>query len=418
MPQLRPSAKRAGRHNGLAAGAVKLDQRAMTDSVLLPAPQARPLVRSLPGSLVREIANAHLTQPDLIPLWFGESDLPTAPEIRAAAADSLAAGETFYSANLGLDALREGIAGYQAAQFGGGARAANVAVANSGLNTLLLAMTALAGPGDEVVTLTPSWPNIPAIPRLLGATVREVPLRLANGRFTLDLGELFAALNDRTRVVLVNSPHNPTGWMLGADDLAVLVDELDRRGIWLLTDEVYGRLVHHGAMASALPHFDDSRRLVVVNSFSKTWAMTGWRLGWMTAPAGLIPEIEKLIEFNASCAPVFVQRAGIAAIEQGEPFVAMQQERLMAARAVVQRMLGQHPAIALPALDAAFYAFPRLTIDDDVAFVRRLIAEQGVGLAPGSGFGESGRGHVRLCYAKPVAVVEAACARILAMLDG
>jgi len=378
----------------------------------------RDLVHQLPGSLIREIANGAMHRPDVLALWFGESDLPTDPLIRAAAVESLGQGETFYAPNLGIAPLRAAIAAYQNAQHGGASRAENIVVTVSGLNALLVALSAVIDPGDDVITLTPGWPNIAAIPALLGASVTLAELRLEHGRFALDLDALIAAIGPRTRAVLLNSPHNPTGWQMPADQVRRLADELDRRGIWLIADEVYGRMVHEGDHASFLPLFDDARRIIVVNSFSKTWAMTGWRLGWLTIPAALGDQFAKLMEFNTSCAPVFVQRAGLAAIAQGEPFVARQSVRLKAARAAVQQALGQHPRIELPAMDATFYTFPRIAgLVDGAAFARRAIEEIGVGLAPGEAFGEAGRGHIRLCYARDPDVVATACRRLADMLD-
>ncbi|MGI4878063.1 MAG: pyridoxal phosphate-dependent aminotransferase [Janthinobacterium lividum] len=376
------------------------------------------LAQSLPGSLIREIANEAMGRPGLIALWFGESDLPTDPAICAHAVGSLAAGETFYSANLGIHALRDAIASYQRAHFAGTASADNIVVTVSGLNAILLTLSAIVDPGDEVVVLTPAWPNLAAIPTLLGASVRRVPIELKGDRFALDLNRLAAALTAKTRAVILNSPNNPTGWSIPADDLRALVDLLDERGIWLIADEVYSRLSFTGPSASALPYLDDRRRIIVVNSFSKTWAMTGWRLGWLTVPRGAAPVFEKLMEFNTSCAPVFAQRAGIAALERGEDFVAMQLNRLRAARAAVIAAFAGHNRITLPALDATFYAFPRIAgLSDGVTFARRAIAANGVGIAPGEAFGEEGCGHIRLCYARDPQVIADACARLAHFVD-
>ena len=378
----------------------------------------RTLAQSLPGSLIREIANEAMDQSGLIALWFGESDLPTDPAIRAHAVESLAAGETFYSANLGIPALRDAIACYQNAHFAATTSVDNIVVTVSGLNAILLTLSAIVDPGDEVIVLTPAWPNLAAIPALLGATVRRVPIELRGNRFALDLDRLTDALTAKTRAVILNSPNNPTGWSIPADDLRALVDLLDHRGIWLIADEVYSRLSFIGPAASSLPYLDDRRRIIVVNSFSKTWAMTGWRLGWLTVPRDTAAVFEKLMEFNTSCAPVFAQRAGIAALEQGEAFVAMQLDRLRAARAAVTTAFFGHDRITLPAIDATFYAFPRIAgLSDGATFARRAIAAIGVGIAPGEAFGEEGRGHVRLCFARDPQVIADACARLVKFVD-
>jgi len=378
----------------------------------------RDLVRQLPASLIREIANEAMHRTDVLALWFGESDLPTDSAISAAAAESLARGETFYSPNLGIAPLRQALADYQNAQHGGATRADNIVVTVSGLNALLLAMSAIVDPGDEVITLSPGWPNIAAIPQLLGADVRLAELHLEGDRFVLDVDALIASLGPNTRAVMLNTPHNPTGWRMPADQVRLLADALDQRGIWLVADEVYGRLVFDGDHASFLPLFDDKRRIIIVNSFSKTWAMTGWRLGWLTVPSALAEDFAKLVEFNTSCAPVFIQHAGIAALAGGEPFVARQRERLLAGRQAVLDNLGNHQRIRIPAMSAAFYAFPKVDgLKDGAAFARRAIEEIGVGIAPGEAFGESGRGHLRLCYARDPQTVAAACQRLSAFLD-
>lgn len=378
----------------------------------------RQTARDLPASLIREIANAAMDRPGLVALWFGETDQPTDPLIRQAAIDSLAAGETFYSANLGLPELRDAIAAYQNARFGGMSGRDNIVVTVSGLNAILLALSAIVDPGDEVAVVTPTWPNLAAIPSLLGASVKLVPLSLGTDGYRLDRERLEQALSPRTRAVIVNSPHNPTGWMIGADELASLTALLDRHGIWLLMDEVYTRLVHARAPVSVLPLREEGRRIIVVNSFSKTWAMTGWRLGWLTVPNDTIGTFEKLMEFNTSCAPMFAQRAGIAAIEGGEAFAAAQQQRLLSARVAVTEVLGGHPRVTLPPLDATFYAFPRIAgLRDGKAFALAAIEEEGIGVAPGEAFGEEGRGHLRLCYARDAAVVRAACVRLARLID-
>ena len=379
----------------------------------------RPLATELPGSLIRTIANAALGRPDVIPLWFGESDQPTAPAILAAASASLAAGETFYGPNLGLGALRERLVGYLAEQHGAALAVDNLAVTSSGLNAILLTLSAIVDPGDEVVVITPTWPNLIAVPQVLSAVVREVPLRLAEARFVLDLDRLVAALTSRTRAVILNSPHNPTGWRMPAAEMAQLAAILGERGIWLIADEVYARVLHAGAPPrSFLDHFHDDARIVVINSFSKTWAMTGWRLGWITAPTAFVAALERLIEFNTSCAPIFVQRGGIAALgAAGEAFIAAQQARLEAARRTLIATLSADDRILIPETEATFYLFPRIAgLDDGIAFARRAI-ERGVGIAPGEAFGDEARGHIRICYARDPAEIATAAERLLAALD-
>ncbi len=379
----------------------------------------RQIAKELPGSLIRVLANANLGKSDVIPLWFGESDLATAPEIAEAARESLLAGETRYGPNLGIPELREAIVRYQQRLFPSPASFANVSVSSSGLNALLLVLSALVDPGDEVVVPTPAWPNLVAMPKVLNAQVREVALRFEGARFTLPVEDILAACGPKTRVVLLNSPQNPTGWRMPEADMALLVAELERRGIWLLADEVYARIVPSGSKPSSfLSHFDEGRRIVVVNSFSKSWAMTGWRLGWITAPADLILTLEKLIEFNTSCAPVFVQRGGVIALGPvGETFLAAQTTRLDAAREAALAVLARSPRVTVPEADGAFYLFPKIEgMSDGVAMAQRAI-EKGVGVAPGEAFGAVGTGHLRLCYARDPNEVEQAMERLLEALE-
>ncbi len=379
----------------------------------------RALANALPGSLIRTIANAHMGQAGLIPLWFGETDQPTAPAITAAAQESLARGETFYGPNLGLPALRQALADHQAALFPTNAGFDNVAVTSSGLNAILLMLSALVDPGDEVIVVTPTWPNLLAIPTLLGATVREVPLAVVDGVFTLDLDAFFAAIGPRTRAVILNSPQNPTGWHMPADVMAAVVQALEARGIWLVADEVYARIVAEDVTPrSFLSHLDDDGHVVVINSFSKTWAMTGWRLGWITAPRRVVTALERLIEFNTSCAPTFVQRGGLAALgPAGAAFFEAQRARLTAARAALVEGLAGDDRIDVPETRATFYLFPRVRgLVDGVAFAHRCAAA-GVGVAPGEAFGVTGAGHIRLCYARDPDEIAEAAQRLRAVID-
>lgn len=373
----------------------------------------RALVNTLPQSLIRTVANRWMGKTDMIPLWFGESDQPTDARIAAAAQESLARGETFYGHNLGLPLLRSAIADYQRRLHPTTAMMENVAVTSSGLNALLLVLSALVDPGDEVVVLTPTWPNLLAIPTLLGATARPVPLRFTGDGFVLDLDRVIDAIGPRTRVLLINSPQNPTGWRMEEADMAALADLAAERGIWLVADEVYSRILADGAEPrSFLDRFDDDGRIVVVNSFSKSWAMTGWRLGWVTAPRAIVAALETLIEFNTSCAPQFVQRGGLVALGPvGEEVLAAQIARLADARAALVEAL-EDDRLIVPQTDATFYLFPQVRgLRDGVALAHRA-AEAGVGIAPGEAFGDEGGGHIRLCFARDPAIMAEAARRL------
>jgi aspartate/methionine/tyrosine aminotransferase len=389
----------------------------------------RPAIQSLPGSLIREVANAALDRSDVLAFWFGESDAPTPEPVRAAAAQSLLAGETFYSHNLGLAALREAIARYMSKLHpqDDGQSAIDIdriAVTSSGVSGLMLAMQMLAGAGDEVVAVTPVWPNLTAQPVILGARVTRLPLRVqsdgADGfAFALDLDDLRAAVTSTTKVLLVNAPNNPTGWTLTRAEQMAIVEHCRRTGTWIVADEVYERLYFGPGVAA--PSFLDvtssDDRLVVVHSFSKSFLMTGWRLGWLVLPAACLDAIGKLTEFNTSCAPVFVQRGALAALAGADISVPPLREHLRACRDRLVAGLARLPGVQVSAPLGGMYAFFRVEGQadslDSLALAKRLVATHGLGLAPGAAFGPEGEGWLRWCFAsRDPARLDAGLARL------
>jgi aspartate/methionine/tyrosine aminotransferase len=261
------------------------------------------------------------------------------------------------------------------------------------------------GPGDRVVEVTPLWPNLVEIPKILGAQVHCVALRFAPQGWQLDLDELLAALTPGTRAVYINSPNNPTGWTLEREDQRAILEHCRRYGIWILADDAYERLYYPGADRIApAPSFldiaDAADQVISTNTFSKSWLMTGWRLGWIVTPPELIGDFGTLIEYNTSCAPGFVQKAGIAAITQGEPVIAHTVARFRAARDFLIARLQGMERVEVAAPPGTMYAFFRVRgVEDSLAFCKRLVAEAGLGLAPGSAFGPEGEGCVRWCFA-------------------
>jgi aspartate/methionine/tyrosine aminotransferase len=375
----------------------------------------RDVIDRLPGSKIREVANAGLGRGDVLAFWFGESDEPTPAFIREAAIRSLNAGETFYAHNLGLPELREAVAAY----LGESHRpvdAGRIAVTSSGVNGLMLAMQALVGAGDEVVAVVPVWPNLTAQPVILGASVKRVALRPIDGAWTLDLATLLDAVTPATRVLLVNAPNNPTGWTLGPAEQEAILAHCRRTGTWIVADEVYER-VYFGVDRVGAPSFgcaeageraapsfldiaDPDDRLIVVHSFSKSFLMTGWRLGWLVMPPALSEAMGKLIEFNTSCAPVFVQRAGVAALAAAADFVPGLVQRLRRCRDTLVPQLAAMPAVQVAVPQGGMYAFFRVAgQDDSLAFAKRLVVEAGLGLAPGAAFGAEAEGWLRWCFA-------------------
>jgi len=377
----------------------------------------RAAIARLPSSKIREIAHAGMGRDDVIALWFGEPDTPTPRFICDAAARALAAGDTFYQPNPGIHELRVALADYMNGLYGTRLSADNVIVSASAMNALMLAMQALVDPGDVVVTTTPSWPNLPAVPQILSGVIRSVPLTPGNAGWRLDLDRLFDACDARTRVIFLNSPNNPTGWMMSAEQQRGVLAFARQRGIWIVSDEVYARIVYDRRFApSFLEHAEPEDRVIVVNSFSKTWSMTGWRLGWITAPAALAPSFEMLTEYNIAGPPGFVQRAGIVAVRDGEPFVAEIVARYRAARDLVIERVAAIPRLSLPRPEAAFYAFIRMDgMSDSVALAKELLTRAGVGLAPGAAFGDGDHrfdDYLRLCFAATLPTLERAFDRV------
>jgi aspartate/methionine/tyrosine aminotransferase len=365
---------------------------------------ARGAVRALVTSQIREVANAGMAERDVLAFWFGEPDEVTPTYIRDAAAASLAAGETFYTLNFGIPELREALAAY-ISRLHQPIESSRIAVTASGMSALMLTVEALVSPGDRVVCVTPLWPNLTEIPKILGADVVRAPLEFGREGWTLDVDRLLAALSPGTRLLMINAPNNPTGWTLDRETQAAILAHCRRHGIWIVADDVYERLYYaDGRGNRCAPSFldlaDPGDRIVSTNSFSKAWLMTGWRLGWIVAPPALMPDLGKLIEYNTSCSPVFVQRAGVVAITQGESTVAHTLSRFRHARDRLVRELAAIDGVDVASPQGAMYVFFRIAgMTDSLAFCKQLVHEARLGLAPGSAFGPEGDGFVRWCFA-------------------
>ncbi|HEY8360925.1 MAG TPA: pyridoxal phosphate-dependent aminotransferase [Ramlibacter sp.] len=363
----------------------------------------RQTVLDLEESKIREVANAGMGRSDVLAFWFGESDEVTPDFIRQAAIDSLQAGDTFYAHNLGLPALREAIAGY-ATQLHGAVGADRIAVTSGGVNALMLACQALVDAGDEVVAVTPVWPNLTAQALIMGGKLKRVSLQPQDGAWQLDLPKLLAAITPATKLLIVNAPNNPTGWTLTrAEQLAILA-HCRRTGTWILADEVYERLYYEPTPNGCAPSFLDvaapDDRLVVAHSFSKSFLMTGWRLGWLVMPASMTPHMGKLVEFNTSCASVFTQKAALEAIRRTDEVTPRVVAHLKHCRDTLVPLLQQLSGVQLSPAAGGMYAFFKLDgYDDSLALAKRLVAEAGIGLAPGSAFAPEAQGWLRWCFA-------------------
>lgn len=365
---------------------------------------ARPGVQALRASKIREVANAGMGRADVIPFWFGEPDEVTPEFIRRAGIEALERGETFYVQNLGIPALREALASYMTRLHSTPFSADNIAVTSSGMSALMLTTQALAGAGHRVVVVTPVWPNLVEIPRILGAQAVTFALDAPSQHvpaWKLDLQRFLDTLTPETRMVCINSPNNPTGWTISREEQRAILEHCRRHGIWIVADDAYERLYYDGDIAPSffdLAGLDD--RVISTNTFSKSWLMTGWRLGWIAAPRELMPAFSTLLEYNTSCTPGFVQAAGLAAVQNGEPVIARTVDRFRKARDYLCGRLNALPGVEASVPPGAMYAFIEIAgVTDSLEFCKHLIEKTGLGLAPGIAFGPEGEGYVRWCFA-------------------
>lgn len=379
-------------------------------------------VENVPHSRIRELAEMAMPMQGVLRLYFGESNLPTPDYIKDAAIRAMAEGYTFYTENAGLPSLRRAIAEHYRRLQGVELDAAGeIVVTASGVQALNLAIRCVLDPRDEALVLTPAWPNGASIVAMSNAVARQIPQPLCNGRYGVDFDRLEAAVTRRTRLLVYTSPSNPLGWVATADEQQGLLDFARRHGLWLLADEVYDRLYYAGPLGRPVPSIlrkatpDDA--VLVVQSFSKSYCMTGWRLGWLVAPRPLAAKATQLNEFVVSHAPSFTQKAGEAALTQGESELIQMLHRLKENRDLCLEALGGIRGVTVPTPDGAFYVFPRIDgLTDSFAFCKRLLEETRVGLAPGVAFGAGGEGSVRLCYAADRSVLEPALERLARFL--
>jgi aspartate aminotransferase len=362
----------------------------------------RPEIAQLKDSQIVDVWKMGFSVPDVIGLWVGEGDLPTTRFICDAAAKALQEGKTFYTYKRGIPELREALIDHYRDLYGVEVADERIAVTSSGMNAMMLIIQTLVGAGDNAVCVTPVWPNIFACIEILGGEARHVPLQGNDTGWHLDLDRLFAACDHRTKAIYLASPGNPTGWIMPDAQRRTLLDFARKRGISIISDEVYNRLVYDRPVApSFLEIAKPEDPVFVVNSFSKTWAMTGWRVGWMVMPKGLAPQIERLIEFNTSGGQPFLQAGCVTALREGEDWVKWMVDRCRQGRDLVRNRLSSMNRVQVVPVEASFYLMLRVAeMGDPVDFCKRLLTEGKVGLAPGTAFGAGGEGYLRLCYAQ------------------
>jgi aspartate/methionine/tyrosine aminotransferase len=386
--------------------------------------EIRPAMREVAPSGIVEVFDYGRGRQGLIPLWVGEGDLPTPAFISEAAKLSLDRGETFYTAQGGIPDLCEAIAAYMTRVYGaapGGAMFSpkQFFVTIGGMHAIEIATRLITGPGDEALIPSPAWPNFVGAVESAGA--RAVPVRLDQaGRWSLDPQRLAAAITPATRAIFLNSPANPTGFIATREEISATLEIARRHDLWIIADEIYGRVTYDGQRA---PSFHDvmapDDKIMFVQTLSKNWAMTGFRVGWLEAPPALGPLIENLVQFTSSGVPVFTQRAAIAALNEGEAFLAGQIERCRRSRDILCEGLLATGRVRFFEPEAAFYLFCAVDgFDDARALAFRLIDEAGVGVAPGTAFGPGGEGRLRLCFARDPAEIAEAARRMARWLNG
>jgi aspartate/methionine/tyrosine aminotransferase len=380
-------------------------------------------VQNVPHSRIRELAEIAMSMDGVLRLYFGESNLPTPGYIKQAAVRALEEGYTFYTENAGLPSLRRAIAeNYRKLHGVELDPRREIVVTASGVQALNMGIRCALDPDDEAIMLTPAWPNGSSSVMMANARVRHVPHPLEGDRYRVDFDALEAAVTAQTRLIVYTSPSNPLGWVATLEDQRKLLDFARRHDLWLLADEVYDRLYYAGArLGDPAPSIlrlatrDDA--VVVIHSFSKSYCMTGWRVGWLIARADMAAKATQLNEFVISHAPSFAQKAGETALADGEPELVCMLARLKANRDLCLEALGGVKGLTLPTPDGAFYLFPHIDgLEDSFGFCRRLLEETRVGLAPGVAFGEGGEGSVRICYAAERSILEPAMDRLTEFL--
>ncbi len=372
-----------------------------------------------PESGIVAVVNKGRQVPGLIPLWAGESDLPTPSFISDAATKALAGGETFYTWQRGVPELREALARFHQRHFGKPFAADEFIVSCGGMHAITMAIDAVAGAGDEVIYLTPAWPNFPAALGVSGGRPVPVPLRQAGNGWMCDVDALEAAVTPSTKAMFINTPSNPTGWTADRETLAAILAVARRHGLWIIADEIYA-LFHYGGerAASFMDVAEPEDRILYVNTFSKNWAMTGWRIGWLRIDPALGQVFENLVQYSTSGVPPFLQRGAIAALEEGDAFLAEQIERAGRARDLIASRLNATGRVRASAPAGAFYHFFEIDgVTDTRAAAFRLVEEAKVGLAPGTAFGPGGERFFRACFHRRLDLVEEAADRIARWIE-
>ncbi|MES5044816.1 pyridoxal phosphate-dependent aminotransferase [Rhizobium nepotum] len=373
-----------------------------------------------PESGIVEVVNYARGRDNLLPLWVGEGDLPSPDFINKAAIDGLNNGETFYTWQRGIPELRQALSGYYERHFAASLSPEHFYVTGSGMQAIALAVQALTSPGDEMVYLTPTWPNIVAAIGVAGAKAVAVGIDFRDGRWDLDIGKLESAITGKTRALFINTPSNPTGWTATRDNLRDVLALARKHDLWIVADEIYALYHYAGTRApSFLDIMEPDDKIVFANSFSKNWSMTGWRVGWLVAPPAIGQVIENLIQYSTSGVAQFMQRGAVAALDHGDGFIRENYERALTSRDILCDTLIATNRVETLKPDGALYAFLKVDgVTDSRATALDIVDKTGVGLAPGTAFGEGGELFLRACFLRNPKQIEDAADRLASYILG
>lgn len=373
-----------------------------------------------PESGIVEVVNYARGRDNLLPLWVGEGDLPSPDFINKAAIDGLNNGETFYTWQRGIPELRQALSSYYERHFAASLSPEHFYVTGSGMQAIALAVQALTSPGDEMVYLTPTWPNIVAAIGVAGAKAVPVGIDFHDGRWDLDIGKLESAITGKTRALFINTPSNPTGWTATRDNLRDVLALARKHDLWIVADEIYALYHYAGTRApSFLDVMEPDDKIVFANSFSKNWSMTGWRVGWLVAPPAIGQVIENLIQYSTSGVAQFMQRGAIAALDHGDGFIRENYERALSSRDILCDALIATNRVETLKPDGALYAFLKIDgVTDSRATALDIVDKTGVGLAPGTAFGEGGELFLRACFLRNPKQIEDAADRLASYILG
>jgi aspartate/methionine/tyrosine aminotransferase len=374
-------------------------------------------VQQIGFSQIGMVADLGRDDPDVVKLWIGEGDLPTPPFIVAAAHAAMEAGHTRYTYSRGVPALHQALSAYHQRHWGVDVAPNRFTITAGGMNAIMQVAQALLDPGDEIIIPSPAWPNLAQAVKIAGGVPVSVAYRGgSDGRFSLALQDILDAVTERTKIIVVNSPSNPTGWVMPLAEMEALRDAARERGLWILSDEVYSHFVYGNAVApSFLQICTDQDRLIVSNTFSKNWAMTGWRAGWLVFPTGLDTVFARIGQYSTTSIPTFIQHAAITALNEGDDFIRTMVARCAESRAIMVDGLSRLKGVTVFAPQGAFYLMVRVAGEEtslNLAF--RLLREVKVGVAPGTAFGPEGEGFLRMCFAISPELAREAVARLTA----